>query len=328
MKISKRFIFPAMVVVGCSLLPALPATSQSYPTRPITLIVASAPGGGNDIVARVIADSMSKTLGQRVIVENRIGAGGTIGMLQVAKSQPNGYILGLGTSATLAISPAYYPNAGYDPRRDFAPVGLIAISALVLIAHPSAAAQSIQAVIALAKKEPSKLNYASGGTGTPAHLAGELFANMAGINITHIPYKGAGPALTDLLGGHVPMLFISFPPAIGHIRSGKVNALAVTSRTRSKILPNIPTLAESGLPDFEAAQHYGIITPAGTPTIIIAKLNETLREALASEEVEARFANEGAEPMSGTPEEYAIDIDREHTKWSNIIKRSGAKPKQ
>jgi tripartite-type tricarboxylate transporter receptor subunit TctC len=304
---------------------AQPAAAQDYPSRPITLIVPYAAGGGNDVMARTAAEKMSKTLGAQIVIENRGGAGGSIATRQVAKAEPDGYTLGLGGTGTLAIDPTLYGNVGYDPRRDFAPIGLIATSALVVCVHPSLPVHSIADLIALAKKEPGKLNYASAGTGSGIHLGTEYFATMAGIKLTHIPYKGSAPALTDLVGGHVAIYFSSLPPAIGLVRQSKVWALAVTSARRSSIFPDLPTVAEAALPGYEAVLHYGIVAPAGTPRAIVEKLSAALRTAVMSEELKARLADDGAEPLASTPEEYAADIDREETKWSAIVKLAGAK---
>jgi tripartite-type tricarboxylate transporter receptor subunit TctC len=304
---------------------AAPVAAQEYPSRPITLIVPYAAGGGNDVMARAAAEKMSKTLGAQIVIENRGGAGGSIATRQVAKAEPDGYTLGLGGTGTLAIDPTLYGNVGYDPRRDFAPIGLIATSALVVCVHPSLPAHSIAELIALAKKEPGKLNYASAGSGSGIHLGTEYFAAMAGIKLTHIPYKGSSPALTDLVGGHVAIYFSSLPPAVGLVKEGKVRALAVTGSRRSPIFPDLPTAAESALPGYEAVLHYGIVAPAGTPRAIVEKLSAALRTAVMSEELKTRLADNGAEPLASTPEEYAADIDREETKWSAIVKLAGAK---
>ncbi len=297
-----------------------------YPTRPITLVVPYAPGGGNDVLARGIAEPMSKTLGQRIFIENRGGAGGSIGTRQVASAPADGYTLGLGGTGTLAIDPTLYPNVSYDPRKDFAPVGLIATSPLIILVSPSLPAHNVQELIALAKGQPGKLNYASAGTGSGIHLATVLFATAAGIELTHVPYRGTGPALTDLLGGHVALYFSSLPSALGLVKDGKLRALGVTGLKRSATFPDVPTVAEQGLPGFEAVLHYGIVAPAGTPRPIIDKLSVALREALSDPSVSGRFAAEGAEPLATTPEEYAADIDREESKWSALVKSSGAKP--
>jgi len=297
---------------------------SDYPTHPITLIVPYAPGGGNDVVARAVTDPMAKVLGQPLVIEHRGGAGGSVGTRAVAKATPDGYTLGLGGTGTLAIDPTLYPNVGYDPRKDFTPVGLIATSPLIVVVNQSAPVHNIQELIALAKAQPGKLNYASAGTGSGIHLGTVLFAETAGIDLTHIPYKGSGPALTDLLGGHVQIYFSSLPPAVGLVKEGKLRALGVTSLKRSASFPDVPTVAEQGLPGFEAVLHYGIVAPAGTPRPIIDKLNAALRAALADRRVYDHIATEGAEPLPTTPEEYAADIDREETKWSALVKKSGA----
>jgi tripartite-type tricarboxylate transporter receptor subunit TctC len=303
------------------------SSASDYPNHPITLIVPYAPGGGNDVVARAVAEPMSKSLGQPVVIENRGGAGGSVGTRQVAKSPPDGYTLGLGGTGTLAVDPTLYPNVGYDPRKDFAPIGLIATTPLIVLVNESVPARNVQELISLAKAQPGKLNYASAGTGSGIHLGTVLFADGASINITHIPYKGSGPALTDLLGGHVQIYFSSLPPAVGLVKEGKLRALAVTSLKRSSSFPDIPTVAEQGLPGFEAVLHYGIVAPAGTPRPIVDKLNAALRAALTDPSVNGHLATEGAEPLPTSPEEYAADIDREETKWSALVKKSGATAK-
>jgi tripartite-type tricarboxylate transporter receptor subunit TctC len=301
------------------------APAQDYPSRAITLIVPYTPGGGNDAMARVVADKMSTALRQQIVIENRGGAGGSIATRQVARAVPDGYTLGLGGTGTLAIDPTLYPNVGYDPRKDFAPVGLIATSALVVLVNPSLPAKTLEEFIALAKAKPGEINFASAGSGSGIHLGPELLAYMAGIKLTHIPYKGSAPALTDLVGGHVALYFSSLRPAIGLVREGKVRALAVTGPMRSKAFPDLPTVAEAALPGFEAVLHYGIVAPAGTPRPVIDKLNAAMRTALASPDVQARIDTDGAEAFASTPEQYAADIDREETKWSEIVRRSGAK---
>jgi tripartite-type tricarboxylate transporter receptor subunit TctC len=304
---------------------ATPAPAQDYPTRPVTLIVPYAAGGGNDVMARIVADKMGAALGQPIVVENRGGAGGSIATRAVAHAPTDGYTLGLGGTGTLAIDPSLYPNVGYDPRKDFAPIGLIATSALVVLVNPSVPAKTIPELIALAKQEPGRLTYASAGVGSGIHLGAELFAYMAGIKLTHIPYQGSAPALTDLIGGHVSIYFSSLPPAIGLVQDGKVRALAVTGPERSKIFPDLPTVAEVALPGYAAVLHYGIVAPAGTPKPIVDKLAAALRVAIASPDVASRIAADGAEVMGMTPAEYAADIDREQTKWSEVVRRSGAK---
>ncbi len=314
----------ACAIAGLVLF-VVPAGAQDYPSRPITLIVPYAAGGGNDVMARIVADKMSKSLGQQIVIENKGGAGGSIATRQVAKAAPDGYTLGLGGTGTHAINPTLYPNVGYDPRTDFAPVGLIATSALVVLVNTAVPANTIPELIALAKRDPGKLNYASAGVGSGIHLGAELFATMAGVKLAHIPYKGSAPALTDLVGGHVAIYFSSLPPAIALIREGKVRALAVTGPARSALLPDLPTVAEAALPGYESVLHYGIVAPAGTPKPIIEKLNAAMQAALADPDVRERIVADGAEPLPGSSADYAADIDREETKWSKVVKVSGAK---
>jgi len=301
------------------------AQAQSFPNHAITLVIPFAPGGSTSIVGRVIADKMSELLGEKVVVDNRPGAGGTVGTKAVAKSDPDGYTIALGYTGTLAIGPSLYRNAGYDPRKDFAPIGLIGNAPNSLVVHPSFPAKTIGELIAYAKANPGKVNFGSAGAGTVSHITGEYFAASAGIKLVHIPYKGTGPALTDLLGGHIPMAFAPIPASHPNVTAGLLRALAVTSTTRSSLLPDVPTIAEAALPGFDASLYYGLVAPAGTPRGIVERLNKALRATLAAEEVRNRLAIEGAEPLPGTPEEYAVDIDHEETQWSKVIKASGAK---
>jgi tripartite-type tricarboxylate transporter receptor subunit TctC len=301
------------------------AKAADYPARPITLVVPYAAGGGNDVIARIVAEKMGTSLGQTVIIENRGGAGGTIATRQVAKSEPDGYTLLIATSS-LAINPSLYPNAGYDPRKDFAPIGLIASSNNVVLVNPAVPVRSITELIALAKQQDGTLTFASTGTGSSVHLAAELFAGMAGLRLNHVPYKGSGPALNDLIGGHVALMFSTMASAAGLVRDGsKVRALAVTGAARSALFPDLPTVAEAGLPGYEAVLHYGLVAPAGTPRSVVEKLNAALNAALSDDEVKKRLGVEGAEALPVSPDEYAADIAGEETKWSEIIRRAGVK---
>jgi tripartite-type tricarboxylate transporter receptor subunit TctC len=300
------------------------AAAQDYPSRPITLVIPYPPGGGNDVMGRSVAEKMSKTLGQTIVVENRAGAGGSIATRQVARAAPDGYTLVLGGTGTLAVNPTLYDNVGYDPRKDFAPVGLIGTGQLILVVNPNVPVKTIPELIALAKKETGKLSYASSGIGSGIHLGAVLFEQMAGVKLTHVPYRGTAPALTDLIGGHVQMFFSSLPPAVAIAKEGKVRPIAVTGAARSAVFPDLPTVAET-LPGYEAVLHYGIIAPAGTPDAIIRKLSVALREAVASPDTKMRMAADGTEPLPSTPEEYAADIDKEEKKWSAIVRASGAK---
>jgi len=315
------------LTTSAAALSALPqaARAQTYPSRPILLAVPFSAGGGSDIVARTVAERMSKTLGQQIVVENRPGGAGTTAMRQVARSAPDGYTLGLGNPGTLAVAPSIYPDLGYDPREDFAPIGFIGATPFALVAHPSVPANSIQELIALAKRQPGKLNFGSAGSGSGTHLSGELFASMAGIKLAHIPYKGVGSAINDLLGGHVMMIVSGLPPIIGHVNEGRLRALAVTTSTRSSIFPNVPTIAESGVPGYESEQGFGLLSAKKTPRAIVDKLNAALREALASEDVLKKMATDGTVALPGSPEDYAARIDRDETKWSRLIKQSGVK---
>jgi tripartite-type tricarboxylate transporter receptor subunit TctC len=301
------------------------AAAQNYPTRPITLVVPFPPGGSTTIVARIVTDRMADAIGQQFVVDNRGGAGGTLGTRQVAKSAPDGYTIALGYTGTLAIGPSLFPNVGYDVRADFAPIGRIGVAPSTVVVHPSFPVHSVAELIAYAKANPGKVDYGSAGVGTVGHVAGEYFAIATGIKLTHIPYKGTGPAMTDLLGGHIPLSFSPIPAVHESAKNGLLRMLAVTSAKRSALVPEMPTVAESGVPGFDAVLRYGLVAPAGTPRPIIERLNTALRATLASEEVRNRLAIEGAEPLPSTPEEYAVDIDHEETQWSKVIKASGAK---
>jgi tripartite-type tricarboxylate transporter receptor subunit TctC len=317
----------SLLALGLGLLTMVGiASAQTYPDRPITLVVPYPAGGGNDVLGRLVAERMSKALGGTIVVENRGGAGGTLGTRQVAKSAPDGYTMLIATSS-LAINPSLYPNVGYDPIKDFAPIGLLAAGANVVLVHPSVPVKSIPDLIALAKKNPGKLNFASTGTGSSVHLAAELFASMAGLKISHVPYRGSGPALNDLLGGHVTMMFATLPSAIGIVKSGKVRALAVSSKQRSAVFPELPTIAEAGLPGYAAELHYGLVAPAGTPRPIIDRLNKALRAALDDSTLRARLAREGAVPLPSTPEDYATDIAAEEQMWGKIVRDAGVTAK-
>jgi tripartite-type tricarboxylate transporter receptor subunit TctC len=315
----------ALLVVALASGMATRAAAQTYPTRPITAVVPFPPGGSTSMVARIVTDRMADAIGQPFVVDNRGGGGGTLGTRLVAKSAPDGYTLLIGYTGTLAIGPSLFPNTGYDVRTDFAPIGRIGVAPATAVVHPSFPARSVAELIAYAKAHPGEVNFGSAGIGTVGHVAGEYFAIATGIKLTHIPYKGTGQAITDLLGGHIPLSFSPIPSVHESAKNGLLRMLAVTSATRSALAPDIPTIAESGVPGFEAVLRYGLVAPAGTPRPIIDRLNKALRVALASEEVRSRLAVEGAEPLPSTPEEYAADIDREETQWSRVIKTSGVK---
>jgi tripartite-type tricarboxylate transporter receptor subunit TctC len=322
MRVCKILVCAVAVALSLSVV-SDDAQAQGFPNRPITLVIPFAPGGSTSIVGRVIADKMSELLKEKVVVDNRPGAGGTVGTKAVAKSDPDGYTLLLGYTGTLAIGPALYKNAGYDPRKDFAPIGPIGNAPNSLVVHPSFPAKTVAELIAYAKANPGKVNFGSAGAGTVSHITGEYFARSAGITLVHIPYKGTGPALTDLLGGHIPMAFAPIPASHASVSGGLLRALAVTSTTRSSLLPDVPTIAESGLPGFDLSLYYGLVAPAGTPRLIIDKLNRELRAALASSEVKKQLGLDGTEITPGTPEDYADFIDKDERKWSQLVKASG-----
>ena len=318
----RAFVIGTAAAVGAQ---SMPAFAQAYPTRPITFMVPFPPGGSTNIVIRSVSDKLGESLGQQIVIDNRAGAGGTVGTKALARSEPDGYTIGLGYTGTLAIGPNLYSNVGYDPRKDFAAIGRIATAPNTLVVHPSFPAKTLPEFIAYAKANPGKVNYGSAGIGTVSHVAGVYFASSAGINIVHVPYKGTGPALSDLIGGHIPAAFAPIPATYENSKSGTMRMLAVTSLTRSTLAPEVPTIAEQGVPGFEAVLRYALVAPAGTPQPIIAKLNKALNTALGSDEVRKRLALEGAEPMPSTPAEYAADIDQEATLWGKIVKLSGAK---
>jgi tripartite-type tricarboxylate transporter receptor subunit TctC len=293
--------------------------AQTYPSRPITLVVPFPAGGGNDALARLVAERMSKTLGQQVVVENRGGAGGTIATRAVAKGPADGYTILLTYTGTFAINPSLYPNAGYDPRKDFAPIGAIGTLMSVLVMHPSLPIGSIADLISYAKANPGKVNYGF-VPGTVGHISTEMFARSAGITLTNIPYRGNGNAIADLLGGHVSMMFLSILPVNGPIQGGKLKALAVASPQRSPLLPDVPTISESGLPGFSAVITYGLAAPAGTPRAIVERLNKELNAALDDGELRARVAAEGGQGLPGKPEDYAAEVDREEKRWGPLVK--------
>jgi len=316
-----------IVLAVCGVLAAAgSAVAQSYPTRPITLVVPFAPGGSASTAARSVADKMSETLGQQIVIDNRGGAGGTVATRAVAKAPPDGYTLLVVTSATVGTSPSLFQNLGYDPRKDFAPIGLIAATPNLIAVHPTFPARSLAELIKIGKEATTPIPYGSPGTGTLNHLTVELLAYRTGMKVAHVPYKGAGPALNDLLGGHINVLISAIPNAHSHIVAGTIHGLAVTGAKRSALIPDVPTFAEAGLPGYDVPLRWGLAAPAGTPRPIIDKLNAALNAALATDEVRQRLAIEGAEPQPTTPEEYAGIIDREVAMWSDLVKAAGIKP--
>ena len=297
-----------------------PAAAQDYPNRPITMIVPYPPGGGVDVMGRLMGQKLSLALGQQVIIENRGGAGGMIGTRDAARAAPDGY-----TIVMLLTGISLGANTGYDVNKDFAPIGIVASTPIIVDAHPSLPAKSLADVIALAKKEPGKLSAGTPPAPTINYFAAQLFNLLAGTDITVVTYKGTGPLTTDLLGNHVPLGFNTIPASISNIAAGQLRGLAVTAHVRSAALPDVPTAAESGLPGFEAVQYYGLAAPAGTPRSIIERLNKELRAILAADEMKKRLIADGSDPAPSTPEEYAANIQREEAKWAALVKKLGIK---
>jgi tripartite-type tricarboxylate transporter receptor subunit TctC len=315
----------AGIVAAATLLPAaMGKAADNYPSRPIVLVVPLPPGGTNDIMARAVADRMSAALGQRIVIENRnAGGSGTVGTREVAHAAPDGYTIILGYTSTLATGPHIFSNAGYDPRKDFAPLGLIASAPALLLVHRDLPVHTVGELIALMKAAKEPFQVATPGAGTVNYLASVLFAQQAGVQVQQIIEKGSNPLITDMMGGFVKVGFNPIPVSRPALDGGYVRALAVTSSKHSSLMPGLPTLAESGLSGFDATLTYGLLAPAGTPRAIVDRLNEELRAALASDEVRARIIAEGGEPESTTPEQHAAVIDREESKWSAVIRGAG-----
>lgn len=301
------------------------AHGQAYPAKPIRIVVPFPAGGTTDILAREVANKLTQTLGQSVVVDNRPGAGGNIGAELVAKSPADGYTFLMGTVGTHAINASLYSKMPYDHLRDFAPVILVAGVPNVLEVNPSVPVNSVQELIAYAKANPGKLNFASSGSGTSIHLAGELFKVMTGVQMSHVPYKGSAPALADLAGGQVQLMFDNLPSSLQLIKGGKLRALAVTSAQRSGALPDLPTVAEAGLPGFEATSWFGLLAPAGTPPDVIARVNAEVSKWLSSPEGKEKLAAQGAIAVGGSADDFSRHIAAETTKWQKVVKESGAK---
>jgi tripartite-type tricarboxylate transporter receptor subunit TctC len=299
------------------------ALAQSYPTKTVRMIVPFPAGGATDIVARLVAQKLTEGWGQQVIVDNRGGAAGTIGSDLAAKAAPDGYTILVGTSSTHAVAPSLYSRLPYDPVKDFAPVVGLATSTITLSAHPSVPASNVKGLIALAKAKPDALSFASSGAGGISHLVGEMFKHQAGIQMLHVPYKGDAPALTDLVGGQVSLMFGTAVAFLPYIHSGKLKALAVTSLKRSPVLPNVPTVSESGLKGFEALQWFGIFAPAGTPRAIVTRINADTQKAVNTPEVKDRLAQLASEPLPGTPEQFGAFQRAEVAKWAKVVKAAG-----
>jgi tripartite-type tricarboxylate transporter receptor subunit TctC len=301
------------------------ATYAAYPDKPIRLIVPFPAGGATDFMARSLAQKLSERLGQPIVVDNRGGAGGTIGAEAVASAPPDGYTLLFSTMGVLAINPSLYDKLRYDPVKDFAPVSLTHATANLLVVHPSVPAKDVKELIALAKARPGTLTFGSSGNGTSSHLSGELFKSMAGIDITHVPYKGTGPALTDLLTGRISMMIDTVSVHVENVNAGKLRALGVTSAKRTPSLPNVPTIAEAGLPGFDVSIWLGVLAPAKTPPDIVARLNSEIRKVMTEPEMKAQLVKAGIDPLTSTPDEFAATIKNDMAKWGKVVKASGAR---
>ena len=314
-------IYAALITAVATL--AAPALAAEYPTKPIRLIVGFAPGGGTDTTARAMSQKLTDALGQQVVVDNRPGAAGNIAAELVSKATPDGYTLLMGTIAALSINPSLYNKLPFDPIKDFAPITQAVDSTNILSLHPSVPAGSVKELIALAKTKP--LNFGSSGVGGTGHLAGELFNTMAGVKMTHVPYKGGGPAMIDLVGGQVQLVFATAASAVPQIKGGRIKGIAVTTAKRSALMPNLPTISEAGLPGFDANNWYGVLAPAKTPRPIINRLNAEITKVLNMPDVKNFLFNQGLDPAPGTPEKFGAYIKSETAKWAKVVKASGAK---
>src|SRR6476620_898395 len=319
-----RRVLSCFAVAAC-LLAALPAIrAADYPTRPLTLVVAFTPGGASDVLARILARRLEPILGQPMVIENRPGAGGNVAADAVAHAAPDGYTLLNGNNAILATNAALYKKINFDPVADFAPIGLIGSQANILVVNPALPVHAMAELIALAKANPGKLNFASSGHGLAAHLAGELFKVRAAIDLVHVPYKGAAPSLQDVIAGHVQMMFATASSVVSHIKQGAVRPIAVTALKRTAVLPEIPTIDELGITGFDATTWHGLVAPAGTPAAVIVMLNRALAATLTDSAVQTALADLGVDIMGGTPEEFAAYIQSEIPKWTAVIRASGA----
>jgi len=314
-----KYLCITAALAAC-LAPITPALAQAFPNKPIRWILPYPPGGGSDTIARPVARKLSENVGQQVIIDNRGGAGGNIGMETAARAAPDGYTIVLGLTAQLAVNPALYQKIPYDPIRDFEPITLLANGAYLLVAHPSLPAKTMKEVITIAKKRPDEILYASSGNGSGAHLATELLNNMTGIKLKHVPYKGGGPALVDTISGQTQLLFATPIASAGHLEAGRLRAIAVSTTKRVSSMPNVPTVAESGVPGYDSGVWYGMLAPKGTPREVIARLNEEFRKVLADPAIRGFLTKSGVDPDGGTPEELGKYMRSELAKWAKVVK--------
>ena len=324
---NRRALLAAIAMSASVSMGAWPAgalAQAAYPNKPITIIVPFSAGGTTDILARVVGLHMGTTLGQPVIVDNRAGAGGNIGGQAAARATPDGYTIFMGTVGTHAINQSLYKKMPFDPIKDFAPLSRVAMVPNLLVANPGQPYNNVKELIAYAKANPGKVTFGSSGNGSSIHLSGELFKQMTGVDMQHVPYRGSAPAVADLLGGQIAIMFDNMPSAIPHVKGDKLRALAVTTAKRSPALPNVPTIAESGVPGYEATSWFGLLAPAKTPADVVNKLNGAIMKALADPEVKTKLAEQGAEPYAEKPEQFAAFIQSETAKWGKVVKQSGA----
>ena len=320
---TRRAVLSAIALAAAATLP-LGAAAPHYPTKPITIVVPFAAGGTTDILARLVGQHLSTELGQPVVVENKAGAGGNIGAAFAAKAAADGHTLFMGTVGTHAINAALYKKLPYDPIKDFAPLTRVAMVPNLLVAHPSQPFKTVQEMIAYAKANPGKINFGSPGNGASPHLSGELFKSMTKVDMVHVPYKGSAPAVSDLLGGQISIMFDNLPSVIPHVRGGKLRAIAISTAKRSADLPDVPTIAEAGVPGYEATSWFGLFAPAATPAPVLAKISTALGKVLANAEVKKKIDDQGGEPANETPAEFADFIQKESLKWGKVVKESGA----
>jgi tripartite-type tricarboxylate transporter receptor subunit TctC len=317
----KRTLLCAIATAVCAF--AAPASAQTYPSKPIRIVVGFAPGGPADVMARLISQRMTAILGQSIVVDNRPGAGGTIGARAVAESDPDGYTLLLGNTSTLIISPLVYRQVNYDPVKGFAPVALLGTTSNVLIVNPALPAKAVQDLIALARASPGKLNYSSAGIGTPPHLIGEMFKQRLGLDIVHVPYKGGGPSVQAVVAGETQFSFENPAPSLPLVQAGNVRALAVTSEARTSQMPDLPTMIEAGVPDFTSVSFTAVVAPGGTPAAIVNRLNAAINESLKSSDVAGTLVKLSVDAKISSPEEFAAFLAKERTKWTTVIKTAG-----
>ncbi len=313
-----------LAVLWCAMV-AVPVAAQTYPSKPVRMIVPSAPGSGPDLIARLVAQKLGESLGRQVVTDPRPGAGGSIGAEIAAKSPPDGYTLIMGSAGSHSVTPALYRKLSYDAQKDFAPITLVSSAPNILIVHPSLPVKSVKELIAIARARPGDLTFGSGGNGSTAHLSGELFRSMANIKMVHVPFKGAPSAVLAVMTGEVSLAILNLPPALPHVRSGKLKALGVSTPKRSSAVPDLPTIAEAGLPGYDAGTWYGLLAPAGTSAEIITRLNTETVKILRTDDMKKRIAAEGGEIAGGTPAEFAALIKRDIEKWTKVVALSGAR---